>query len=104
MTDPRPIEVNDSLMAWECWEGWWSLLTAGLRDINGASVEGTPAEMRELASAILARGRYRAKRCAVDATGDRVLLWSPRNSIEAASVPYARAEELARSILAEVPA
>lgn len=45
------------------------------------------------------RGKYAAKRCAVDATGERVALWSPRNHVgDPPTVSRADAERLARKI------
>lgn len=73
-----------------------------LRDtarISDADVEGTSAEMLTIAAAIRVRGRYTAKRCAVDATvSDGVRLWSPRNSQVAALVTYTAADALGLAI------
>lgn len=80
--------------AW-CVVGWLD----GLIGIAWASIEGTQAEMVLLGHAIETRGRYSAKRCAVDATGERVALWSPRNHVGAPpTVSRADAERLARKI------
>lgn len=69
--------------------------------INGADIEGTRDEMLSIADAIQRRDYFSAKRCAVDARaehGDRVLLWSPRNSVRHTAVPRRRAEGLAETI------
>lgn len=66
--------------------------------ISSADVEGTAAEMRSIAAAIRERCHFRAKRCAVDASGERVFLWSPRNSLRAASVALEAAVALAAQI------
>ncbi len=69
---------------------------------SDADVEGAGGEMLSIAVAITARSSFRAKRCAVDATTDRVLFWSPRNSQEKGEVSIAEADELAAMILATV--
>lgn len=66
--------------------------------ISDADVEGTAEEMVEIARAIRQRGSYSAKRCAVDARGERVLFWSPRNSRVTASISREAAEDLATQI------
>lgn len=65
-----------------------------------SSVEGTAADMRGLAAAIVRRGTFFARRCAVivDATG--ASLWSPRNSRRQVQVSVARADALAALITA----
>jgi hypothetical protein len=71
--------------------------------ISNADVEGTMDEMVEIAKAIKSNGTFHAKRCAVDATGSRVKLWSPRNSLNAGSILAEAADELAEQILKEAP-
>jgi hypothetical protein len=66
--------------------------------ISDADVEGTGEEMLEIADAILTHGEARSTRCAVDARGDLVLFWSPRNSQKRAQVPLHDAVELAFEI------
>ncbi len=66
--------------------------------ISDADVEGTADDMLCLAKAIRDRGGHSEKRCAVDATGDRVLLWSPRNSMANASITWEAADDLASQI------
>ena len=68
--------------------------------ICDADVEGTADEMRQIAEAILARDEADFKRCAVDATGLTVRLWSPRNGSEEAEVSFTVADEFARTALA----
>ncbi len=72
--------------------------------LPGASIEGTRSEMRGLAEAVLARGRFNGenRRCAVDAAraDGNVVLWSPRNSVRPVLVAYATAERWARAFLA----
>ncbi len=66
--------------------------------ISDADVEGSAYEMREIAKAIRARGRYSAKRCAVYVDGDKVCFRSPRNSSEDGVTNLAFADELATII------
>lgn len=70
--------------------------------ISDADVEGPSEHMLMLAEAIRRRGRHSSKRCAVDATGDRVLLWSPRNSFVCASVSIEAADDLVSQIDAQL--
>lgn len=70
--------------------------------IGNADIEGTAAEMRALAEAIVAGGHASFKRCSAATTEEGVLLSSPRNSIEPTLVPAARASELAEQILRDV--
>lgn len=64
------------------------------------TVEGTAQEMLWIARAILNRSQDSNKRCAVQVVGDRVRLWSPRNSNDVVgSVPLAVADDLANEIL-----
>ena len=73
--------------------------------MSDADVEGTGAEMRAIAEAILAGGGAQFRRCAADVDhGDAVRVWSPRNSTEAGVVHIDDARDLARHILATVPA
>jgi hypothetical protein len=66
--------------------------------VSDACVEGSAVQMRAIARAIRSRGGFSARRCAVDATGDRVLLCSPRNSRRDGSVTHEAAEKLATQI------
>lgn len=65
---------------------------------SDADVEGSADEMREIAKAIRARGRYSAKRCAVRVEGDVVSFRSPRNSTMEGVTSLACADELAKLI------
>lgn len=65
---------------------------------SDADVEGTSDEMREIAKAIRARGRYRAKRCSVVIEGDEAHFCSPRNSQKDGVTTLACADELAKLI------
>ena len=89
--------VNGTLALVEgSFDDWWVIERAPVGRLLDADVEGTAEEMRGIAAAIRARGRYSAKRCAVDAREpDGVRLWSPRNSAAAALVDYAEADCLA---------
>lgn len=71
--------------------------------ISDACVEGTADEMRGIAAAIERRSTESHKRCAVNASTDRVELWSPRNSQEHGIVSLADADELAAQIRRELP-
>lgn len=63
------------------------------------SVEGSAAEMLDLADAVVRRSSEWWKRCAVDATGDVALFWSPRNSNgRKAAVPMVDADAFARAV------
>lgn len=66
--------------------------------ISDACVEGTAYEMRELAVAIERRGAESFKRCAVDATKEKVEFWSPRNSQRRGIVSRVDADALAAEI------
>jgi len=70
--------------------------------ISDADVEGTAADMRAIAAAIRERGEYITKRCMVDATGERALFSSPRNSMRSASVSLDAADTLATQIETEL--
>ena len=73
--------------------------------LSNADCEGTRREMIDIAEAIKGRSSTTHKRCAVDATGEAVLFWSPRNSgDELEPVPYEDALALAEEILAGEPA
>jgi hypothetical protein len=54
-----------------------------------------------MCEAIIGGQSFRAKRCAALPVGDRVELWSPRNSETHCSVPRAVAEEFARGFLGD---
>lgn len=66
--------------------------------ISDADIEGSRGEMQALAAAIRASAAFRAKRCAVDAITERVLLWSPRNSQWAGAISKEAALNLADQI------
>lgn len=93
--------------SWIEWdgEGGGSLMLSSR--IGNADIEGTHAEITELAKGILARRNVSFKRCAVslDTTGNvlSVLLWLPRNSLHSTRVPFDRASALAYLILAMPP-
>ena len=70
--------------------------------ISDADVEGTSAEMLAIAGAIKKRGAISFKRVAVNCVGDKVELWSPRNSTKAGKVTLVEADELAKQIKAEL--
>lgn len=73
--------------------------------ISDGDVEGPAYEMNAIARAIMNKGYFSAKRCAVnvDKRTNTAEFWSPRNSRKRASVPLAVAEELAALILKEIP-
>lgn len=68
--------------------------------ISDADVEGTGAEMLELAEAIERRSGYGAKRCAVevDTEHNEVKLSSPRNSSYSGVISLDEADDLVKSI------
>jgi hypothetical protein len=66
--------------------------------ISDACVEGPLAHMAGIAKAVRYRGRYFERRCAVDATGREVLIWSPRNSTVIGSITHSAARGLAGQI------
>lgn len=66
--------------------------------ISDADIEGTGAEMLEIADAIDRRSSYGAKRCAVEVTSSEVRLWSPRNSSHPGVISLSEADELAKTI------
>jgi hypothetical protein len=65
---------------------------------SDADVEGRSREMLAIAAAIEARGEAVFGRCAVDATGETVRFWSPRNSREDGLVTREEADDLARQV------
>lgn len=67
--------------------------------ISDADVEGTSAEMLEIAEAIKKRERTWFKRCAVRVDGCAAYFHSPRNSSTDGVVPLEDADELADEIL-----
>jgi hypothetical protein len=118
---PAPIEVNETLTLRSSAEfDDWYLIERKEHDgrewleptgpnsmsvrrsarISDADIEGTGDEMRAIARAITARADYSEKRCAAEADGERVYLWSPRNSTRRAVVPFAIADALADEIRA----
>ena len=68
--------------------------------ISDACVEGSEAEMAEIAKAIKARRSVAFKRCAVRVDGGLAYFHSPKNSREAAAIPLADADEFADRVLA----
>lgn len=70
---------------------------------SDADVEGSADQMMAIAVAIEMGARVKFKRCAVDATGDLVRFWSPRNSQEAGVCRFDEATELAAQIRRELP-
>ena len=100
MTGPVHVLDASAALAIDEWsEGWYSIHADALSEINGASVEGTRAEMESIAAAIELDGYYTAKRCAVDARHtEDVLLWSPRNSTYSTRVTRKQADNLAQHI------
>ena len=89
---------------------WWEPTgshSASLRcsaRISDADVEGYGSEMLSIVRAIETGGSYSATRCAVDVVGDRVELYSPRNSRENGIISLAAANRLAAHIRATVDA
>lgn len=77
----------------------YSYLYTSARITGGGKtcVEGTGQEMRAICAAIKDKSEAVFKRCAVDATGDSVKLWSPRNTQEGdeGEVSYTEALEFA---------
>lgn len=60
---------------------WYVIETEDGRDVNEASVEGSLADMRDLATAIRARtSRGCGRRVGVIVSGTRCAFYSPRNS------------------------
>lgn len=89
-------------------EGWgtnWSMYIS--TDIAHGSLEGPVADMVSIAHAILDRGWFAAKRCAVDARPEResVLFWRPKGGLDSSpgSVPRFIAEAAARKFLRRHP-
>jgi hypothetical protein len=70
--------------------------------LNGASIEGTRAEMLALAEALGSRRDYAAKRCAVRWDYDGALVSSPRNSISPTVLHGGDVTALAQAIRAEI--
>lgn len=61
--------------------GWYVIETEDGRDVNEASVEGSLADMRELATAIKGRASQSCgRRAGVIISGTRCAFYSPRNS------------------------
>ncbi len=86
--------------SWEEKEGHVNYYCLSRRIDPRTTVEGTASEMVDLAQAILNRSCNISNRCAVQVVGDRVRLWSPRNSNDVVgSVPLAVADDLANEIL-----
>ena len=70
--------------------------------ISDACVEGTAAEMIEIAKAIKSRGAASFKRCAVRVDGEHAYFCSPRNSERDAGISLVDADEFADQALAEL--
>lgn len=66
--------------------------------ITNADIEGPLEEMKEIAKAIRSRGVARFKRCAVAIERGEAHFWSPRNSLNEATVSLSVAEDLAEQI------
>lgn len=75
--------------------GFALMCSARITDVD---VEGTAYEMLRIAKAIILNDEYAAIRCAVDARGDIVKLWSPRKSQHAAETTRDVADALALQI------
>lgn len=69
---------------------------------SDADVEGTGAELLELAQAIEKREACYHKRCAVRFVGEKAEFWSPRNSQRHGEVSIEDADDLARQIKSSV--
>lgn len=103
MSEPKEVFVTlpREPLNLSCNGGDWFAIQRGWADINGASIEGTAADMLALADAIESRGFVSCGRCAVDARGEPghpVEFWSPRNSITHTFVAREEAEALAKRI------
>ena len=70
--------------------------------ISDADVEGSAAEMIEIAKAIIARSSVSFRRCAVYCDETHAHFSSPRNSTKNGSVTLAEADALAVQILKEL--
>lgn len=70
--------------------------------ISDACVEGSAAEMRQLAKAIKLRGSVSFKRCSVRVSGGAAYFHSPRNSTVEEEVPIADADAFADLVLTEL--
>jgi hypothetical protein len=94
---------NGSSLPWhldydaEC--GWCVIRDAQYRYVSDACVEGTPEEMRAIATAIRAGESISFKRCRALREGDFYAFSSPRNTMgKAARLPMQQALELAVAI------
>lgn len=103
--------MDDPVVCVKAWDDWYTLERESGRRLAWASVEGSAAEMRALATAILAGEGYAAKRCAVELVsgarggGGGWSVWSPRNhaSDTYPRITPAEARGLAEQILRDVP-
>lgn len=90
------LECNDG-----SFEGWY-VIERDNRRINGADIEGTAEDMLAIVRAIKARSSESRRRCAVDASGGEVSLWSPRNSTVRTHATLAEGDALADQIIAKL--
>jgi hypothetical protein len=89
--------------SWIEWDGESSGSLMLSSRIGNADIEGTHAEMTELAKGIREKRSVIFKRCAVEPDAKGNILWSPRNSLYWTRVPSERALALADLILALPP-
>lgn len=80
----------------------WYAIEADNVSVADACVEGSLAEMRQLAEAILANDEFAAKRCAIAPVsvkrGGGWEIWSPRNSYRRSRLTPDEAIALAKQI------
>jgi hypothetical protein len=97
------LPLDEPLICWHTGGGWYVILCGDrLRQIGGASVEGTAEEMRALADALADRRDYSAGRCRVVVPdGHAFVLSSPRNTITPTEIPMRYAAGLVASIREE---
>lgn len=88
-------------------DDWWVIERFSGRGLSWASIEGSGAEMRGIAEAILDGDRYAAKRAAIHPSEDGATwsIWSPRNHASSTlpTITAAEATVLARQIMRDVP-
>lgn len=93
--------MNAPIVLVSCYDdgSWYAIERADGTRLQWASIEGDAEEMLAIADAIERRGSVAFKRCAVhvDVVG-RVLMHSPRNSVDQTVITLADADALARSI------
>lgn len=98
MSSPYGGHFDGSTWPWQVSEveGWCALRDASYRYVSDACVEGSVEEFRELAAALRAGQRYRAKRCSAWIEDGRWWFCSPRNTVGgSAALPLERGAELA---------